>query len=751
MLAAVNEYLGDPILLGLTATPPDDATKDNEDARRYREYFGPVDYEVPVPAVIKDGFLAPYQDLAYFVRPNSNELNFVAQTSEAMDALISELCNPPKDKKGQPVRESLQDYAERILANTELPTRKVSSWLEFENMASAFALSARLFLYHRGQSFPEGVPELSDMVLMQASDPLEQVVPLLSWYVRNRLRASPEFADHDLAERVIKRLRIMGIQITETGTMHCASPVTRVLAYSRAKAQALIPILKEEIKVLGDTIRAVVLCDYEKTAAIAGEISHVLDEEAGGAIAAFRELLNDEETDALDPVLLTGSTVFVDDDFKPTLEQAIREWLSEKGKSVDFTWGEESGFYVLLGKGSDWCPRVYVEMFTELFLSGLTRCLVGTRGLLAEGWDAKKINVLLDLTCVSTSTAVNQLRGRSFRLDPDVPEKLANNWDVVCIAPEFTRGMDDYRRFRRKHKQIFGVTDGGAIEKGVGHVHPGFKERGVEGIEDNMAMLNRDMLERVAQRAHFRGLWRIGEPYHPEPIKAVEIKGACDEPPGAGFNFPPLKHRTAEWTDGTLTQEIGRVILLSLAEIGMVDQDNVSEIIERISVAERTGGYTRVFLEEVDEKTSDLFAQAIAEVFGPLTKARYVIPRVADVLFRESWFSDTWFYRVLPQDLSSIIVKKTLRDKYRRQIVKFHALPRELGRNKERALVYQKHWNEHVSPGEVLFQGKNFKQMLLEEIQRMSDLPSHAAKLSDEAKIEGLLPSATVNVKEVFI
>ena len=81
---------------------------------------------------------------------------------------------------------------------------------------------------------------------------------------------------------------------------------------------------------------------------------------------------------------------------------------------MDFVWHETEGFHILTGKGSDWCLRVYVELITELFQQGITRCLVGTRGLLGEGWDANKINVLIDLTCVTTSMTINQLRGDPF-------------------------------------------------------------------------------------------------------------------------------------------------------------------------------------------------------------------------------------------------------------------------------------------------------------------------------------------------
>ena len=73
--------LGDPVVIGLTATPPDRSGQKPQDIQRYDEFFGPVDYEVPVPAVVKDGFLSPYQDLAYFVRPSADELSFVASAT----------------------------------------------------------------------------------------------------------------------------------------------------------------------------------------------------------------------------------------------------------------------------------------------------------------------------------------------------------------------------------------------------------------------------------------------------------------------------------------------------------------------------------------------------------------------------------------------------------------------------------------------------------------------------------------------
>ncbi len=50
-------------------------------------------------------------------------------------------------------------------------------------------------------------------------------------------------------------------------------------------------------------------------------------------------------------------------------------------------------------------------MVTELLQRGVTRGLVGIRGLLGEGWDANKVSVLVDLTTATTSMTVSHRGG----------------------------------------------------------------------------------------------------------------------------------------------------------------------------------------------------------------------------------------------------------------------------------------------------------------------------------------------------
>ena len=756
VLADARDFLDGPIVVGLTATPPDRDGKDQVDLDRYDEFFGPIDFEVPIPAVVKDGFLSPYQDLAYFVRPTAAEIDFVANIDDQFHELVRELCavrliEPAAEPVGRTPRPSGEDYASRpigeartdeasilredappkaveqpvrlaplpawlmsVLTGLRHPTGVAADWSAFEKRDPAFAVAASLFLAQRGLKLPSHVP--LPVIDADAEPQPETVVlvPVIDRYVRHGLRRSHHPADRELAEMAIRRLRLLGVQITETGCQSCASPAGRVIAYSKSKMLALPEILRAERAVLGDRLRAVIVTDYEKTSAVSAEISHLLDEEAGGAMAAFRVLVDHAETNLLDPVLLTGSSVLVDGDLALRLKAEAETWLKSNGFEVELSLEPKSPtFSVLNGRGADWCPRVYVALITELFQRGLTRCLVGTRGLLGEGWDAHKINVLIDLTTVTTSMSVNQLRGRSFRLDPDEPLKLANNWDVVCLAPEFTQGLDDYHRLIRKHGQLFGVTEDGVIEKGIGHVHAAFTELKPEGVEGSVGVLNTEMLARVGTRDAARTRWKIGEPYRSEPLRTVEVRPCVSREAGG---FPPFRGAKSAWTDASLSHAIGKALLGALTEARLIGSQPA------LQVGERAGGYIRLFLEEATKDDSGLFAESLQEMFAPLHKPRYVIPRSFDRV------QNTWLSRLLPGVVGRYFQR---RDSV---LAMWHAVPSALAKNRELVAIFERHWQQHVSPGEAKYA-----------------YTGDGANIVQQARRSGLAPQGPVHVKEVFL
>ena len=700
--------LGNPIVIGLTATPPDRDGKDERDVKRYDEFFGEVDFEVPVPAVVKDGFLAPYQDLAYFVRPTTKELKFIASADQQLEQLVDDICQPgflvtnrndsqPQERsktsdetedfnnETKQARETLEassaiDWLTQTLGQHRLPTGTATDWNSFARRDPALSLAGRQFLTARQIKLPANVPALGPTELPAGVPSMEFVVPVIDRLVRHYLRRSACSQHQQIAKQLTASLRTLGVQITDTATRACVSPVGRVMAYSQNKSAVLLPILKHEFESLGDSIRAVVIADFERSSSVSAQLKDLMDSETGGAIAAFKTLLTDETTDLLEPILLTGSTILIDDEIEQAFLDASRSWLSDRGFKVELESETVGSFRKIKGSGADWAPRVYVEMVTELFQQGLSKCLIGTRGLLGEGWDANKINVLVDLTTVTTSMSINQLRGRSFRLDPSWQEKLANNWDVVCIAPEFSKGFDDYSRFKKKHKKLFGVSDDGAIEKGVGHVHPAFTEIKPEGLETNMSVINDEMLARSKRRARVRDLWKIGEPFNAQAVQAVEIK----LPPEMAGGFPPFG-KGPTWNDTTLTNAIGSAVLASLIELGKI------RAALDVSVGELSGGYIRAFLTGGDETESRIFSDAMRQVLGPLDRPRYVVPR------NVAQKSDTFLSRWLPE-----IVGKYFQ-KTESVFAMLHAVPSAVAKNKQEVAVFQKHWNALVSPGEAVF------------------------------------------------
>ncbi len=209
----------------------------------------------------------------------------------------------------------------------------------------------------RSRSAPaDEVPPLNDDVDPHEMPATEFLIPVLDRFVRHRYAPRLIRKTAGWPSRRSSGMRLFGVQITETGWQPCASPVGRVMAYSKSKCQALPPILEAEAAVLGDKLRAVIVADYEKTSAVSAEVAELLDDEAGGAIAAFKSLVHHPLTDRLNPVLVTGSTVLIDDDLRDSFFEQASAWLKQKEFDVELEFRQADGFQVLSGNGAD-CRR----------------------------------------------------------------------------------------------------------------------------------------------------------------------------------------------------------------------------------------------------------------------------------------------------------------------------------------------------------------------------------------------------------
>ena len=699
VLTEVREYFGDPVVLGLTATPPDFSQYDEEDSLRYQTFFGEIDYEVPVPALVRDSNLAPYQDLCYFVRPSPKELKYVARVDDEFEDLLNDLHQTSDYDNAIP---PIDIWVKEALFERKSPGGKKEDWNKFHSRNESFADAARVFLVNSSNDLPSGVPQPPSSSILNSDNKMAILRPVLDRYVRHGLRRSESKKDHEKAELVIQRLRMLGTQITETGIRPCASPVGRIMAYSSSKTEAISDIISSEMQALGGDIRAVIITDFEKTSATT-LVEGVMDDEAGGAVAAFRQAVKCDHMDLLQPILMTGSTVLVDDDMAEEFLSKAKQWILDRELKIKMIDNPMEGYHEIVGRGKDWIPRYYSMMITEFFQQGITKCLIGTRGLLGEGWDASRINVLIDLTTVTTSMSINQLRGRSIRLDKNWPEKVANNWDIVCLAEEFTNGFSDYERFKKKHKQLYGVCDDGAIEKGFGHVHAAFTEAKPEGISEGMAIFNEEMLRRSRNRTLTRELWGIGQPFSAKPTEAVETKLSADF--GGGISFGANK---SPWTDESLINAISLAVCNSLMHLGVISTSC------RANGGDRGGGWMRFHLDNSTEEEAKIFSECLEEVLGPLEKPRYVISRSS------RFITDTWLSKMLPEVIAKFF--RPVKDR----LVMYHTVPKLLAASAEKAEIFQRYWNEFVSPSELFYARNKEGKMRVEIINSSTMVPRNS-------------------------
>ena len=130
----------------------------------------------------------------------------------------------------------------------------------------------------------------------------------------------------------------------------------------------------------------------------------------------------------------------------------------------------------------------------------------------------------------------------------------------------------------------------------------------------------------------------------------------------------------------------------------------------------------RAYLKDANEGESAIFASAMQEILGPLDNPRYVIPREVKII------TDNWLSKVLPEVLAKYVRSR------QNKLAMFHSVPKVLCKNKVDAAVFQRHWNERVSPGAVMYgHSKSGKQMVSAIIER------------------GLVPKSSINQKNVFL
>lgn len=741
VLSALIARIDKPRVIGLTATLP--SVDDDNEYENYMGLLGEVDFEVPTPAVVKEGDLAPYRGLAVFVSPSPEEQSYLNEARQLFDQAVADATS------GDAFMAYLTDG---LFGNGDDPH---SRWMESLTRNYPLAVAAAATLRNRGGVPPAQLPLPSEA----SSEPdFNDMLAVVERYALDHLKLSPDPQDHRRLALLKTAIKPFGYTLTERGLRQARSPGDLMLTYSRAKASATATILGREHQELGDRLRAVVVTDYESTGfSFPGE---QLELQRGSARRVFFDLVHHPESHHLDPVLVTGKTLWMDADRAEKRVKIFNDWLQSHDVNAECTIGtsKHPGIVEILGTGRDWGSATYVRMVTAALESGVLKCLVGTRGLFAEGWDALSLNTFVDLTSVTSSTTTQQLRGRALRVDPSWAEKVAHQWDVVCVDPEEATGDVDFNRLRARHRHLWGVLPDysrtppelvGKVVRGVNHVDPVLAFLSREPGPRHRAL--RDATERalaqIPRRAVSRSWWRIGSAYRNFEYRASQVV-APQLTIRTGYTVQQslramlAKFRVAliagpvalvlglisqaallpsiplQWMavislvialgglavalpqaikiaretlradhPDTVLLDIALAVFGALHELRMISRALSPD---SVVVTETLSLTYVVALENAPAEDQEIFAAAVGEALAPIQSQRYLITR-REAQLPEVWLRPMW-----------MVVRRLMRvDGLNRTTT--HPVPEILGRRKERAQVYQQHWERMVSGGELIY------------------------------------------------
>ncbi|ARG74290.1 DNA or RNA helicase of superfamily II [Mycobacterium kansasii] len=497
-------------LIGLTATP---ATALTEWQRAlHDELFGTADFVVPTPALVKEGDLAPYQELVYLTGPTPEEQAWMATERARFADLMLALVDQQVGSL------SLAAWLRTRIVDRSTRDGNQIAWSTFERADPALAASGLRFAFDGLIPLPDGARlREQHRVTPDAHD----WVTVLTDFAVGHLQDSGDPRDAQALTAIKRVLPGLGYRLTSRGVRVATSPVDRVCALSESKVAATTHILDAEDTALGARLRALVLCDFESmTGTLPTSLKGAPVNDLSGSAQLVTAMLAASDTrrgTPLRPLLVTGQTFAC----PAAIEDDLIAFCAARGALVRTeALQAHPGLRIVRGIGN-FGPRTWVTLATEYFMTGRARVLVGTRALLGEGWDCAAVNVTVDLTSATTPGAITQMRGRALRRDPADADKVADNWSVCCISPDHPRGDADYLRLVRKHDAYFAASPQGLIESGVTHCDPRLSPYGPP--PDDAGVTAR-ALQRVAERGRARAWWRIGEPYQGTDVATIRIR-----------------------------------------------------------------------------------------------------------------------------------------------------------------------------------------------------------------------------------
>lgn len=703
--------LADVRIVALTATPPYDASF--AEWSRYESLCGPVDLEIGIPELVRNGDLCPHQDQLILSAPTEATLKLLDERRRAIWRLQGDLWADDE------LLDLLADHAW-----LQHPEDHVEAILDAPEM-----LSAILVLLAGARRRLPAAP----LRLLGVS---ERSVPKPSYFWLETLvdgltgRHANTFA---IGPRRVKALRdrLHGHGLVEGGRvrLQVTRSIFQLMASNLGKLDSIAQIARAEQAALGEGLRMVVLSDHIRAGDLPADAAAEFRPAKLGVIPIF-EHLRRRGAAAERLGVLTGTLVILPRAVLPALTALAADHGLDPATigAFDLPACPDHVRIELAGSGG---ARL-VQLVTALFTHGEIRVLVGTQSLLGEGWDAPALNSLVLASNTASFMLSNQMRGRAIRTEPGNPGKVSNIWHLATVEPpargvladaverlnwgdlmdDSPAGLADAALLRRRFRAFEGVSNGDStlIESGIGRL-------GVQLVTD-AELANSRTFAVAADRQDIARRWtaslgaggaraRVRETAAPnyaprqlawsDTLQALgwsalgaAVFAAAEELPwidstqtlsvvgmalgsAAILASLPKLARGARlvWRNGSVEgslRQVGLVVLQSLAHAGLASEDDLRN--GRFEVRSSIDGRKDIVLHGVSRGTERQVMQAISEVLGPVENPRYLLVRGS----RFAW----------------------------RRRTDYHAVPAALAPRKDWAAKFASLWARHVGSGDLV-------------------------------------------------
>lgn len=690
-----------PIVVGLTATPPYDVSY--TEWQRYIELNGPVDAEITVPELVKEGDLCPHQDHIYLSKPTEIEIQKIYKHRARAQELIDSI------KQDELLIKAISENA-MFIDPLDCLDRIYNELSDY--------IAILIFLNEIG--LPIGKQHLEVIGDRQLKiPPLDHkwLGKLLEYYLFKDIDTDLAYEAHK--ERLIYKLKRAGVLNERSIKFFIDHKLTTQVGASISKLDSIEAIAQLEHESLADALRMVILTDFIRKEYLTGE---QVELKKLGAITVFERLRRNPNMNASIGVL-TGSVVIIPRTAVSHLVAILG--LSDPAQLAMTTLAYDDTYMLISMSGSQ--RNDIVWSVTELFQQGYVKVLIGTRALLGEGWDAPAINSLILASYVGSFVLSNQMRGRAIRSQRGNATKTSNIWHLVCIDPSSDNGGPDISLMERRFKTFVGVSveDDPQITNGaerIGlfavkftdqdierHNHQAFKlalerdqlrstwhkaiDNGTELVHGVALKMPRGYSNKQSKKLYYGRtikylLYMSGFAFIDlilvlaKEIPKVAVDGSTENiflmliaiGSVITFTFGGLAYNTSrlyiKHRDITKDiQKVGEALLKTLIDIDLIftpasELEVISEVTEQGTMA--------CFLKGGNAHESSLFVSALEEIVGVIDDPRYIVTRESE--------------------LAGLIAQQD-----------FHSVPFNIARRKKAAETFHKHWLDQLGGGELIY------------------------------------------------